>query len=109
MEIIFQTENLAEISPREKTRMAQEKAAILQKIEEEKFREAQRKKMEEEREERREKRIKVIDELIQTEKDFITSLNLTMVTFLGPDVEKVCYLTLYSIDTHFDASATDRF
>lgn len=47
------------------------------------------KKNEEMKEKRREKRGRVIEELIQTEKDFQQSLGLCIETFLSPNAEKV--------------------
>lgn len=73
----------------ERSKMDEEKLAAERKIEAERAREEMRKKMEEQRLERKEKRTRVIGELIQTEKDFLTSLNLIMETFLSPTAEKV--------------------
>ena len=70
-------------------KIAQEKAEQHRKMEEERKREEMKKKLEEKKKERKEKRGKVIEEIVQTEKDFITSMNLIMETFLGPTTEKV--------------------
>lgn len=45
-----------------------------------------------------EKRGRVIEELIQTEKDYLTSLSLIMESFLGPNAEKVCINLKVSIE-----------
>ena len=75
--------------PKEMDKIAQEKAETLRKIEEERKREEMRKKLEQQRKERKEKREKVIEEIVQTEKDFLTSLSLIMETFLSAGTEKV--------------------
>ncbi|XP_045175182.2 dynamin-binding protein-like isoform X2 [Mercenaria mercenaria] len=81
-------EQLAIESPGERDKMDEEKRIAERKIQEERMKEEMKRKREEQKEERKEKRIKVINELIQTEKDFLTSLNLIMETFLGPKAEK---------------------
>ena len=75
--------------PKEMDKIAQEKAEKHRKMEEERKREEMRKKLEQQKKERKEKRERVIEEMVQTEKDFLTSLSLIMETFLGPGTEKV--------------------
>ncbi|KAL4224790.1 hypothetical protein ACF0H5_015486 [Mactra antiquata] len=81
-------DQLASLCPIQRNKMDEEKLAAKRKIQEKKAREEMRKKMEEQKLERKEKRKKVIGELIQTEKDFLTSLNLIIETFLSPFAEK---------------------
>ncbi|XP_060600794.1 dynamin-binding protein-like isoform X2 [Ruditapes philippinarum] len=81
-------EQLAVESPRERNKMDEERKLAERKIQEERLREEQIRKSKEMKAERKEKRRKVIMELLQTEKDFLTSLNLIMETFQGPTAEK---------------------
>jgi septal ring factor EnvC (AmiA/AmiB activator) len=64
------------------------------KKEELKRQEEDRKKAEEARLKRRDKRERVIDELIQTEKDYLNGLHLCIETFISPTGEKVTYIQL---------------
>lgn len=77
--------------------MEEEKRLAERKKMEERAKEEMKRKMEEQKEERKGKRIKVINELIQTEKDFLTSLNLIMETFLAPSAE-VCSVQLKCVN-----------
>ena len=83
------SDNLSHMCPKEMDKITQEKAEQHRKMEEERKREEMKKKMEQQKKERKEKRGRVIEEIVQTEKDFLTSLNLIMETFLGPSTEKV--------------------
>lgn len=87
--LFMSTEQLASVCPSERSKIDQEKLAAQRKLEEERQRVERQKKLAEEREERMEKRGRVIEELIQTEKDFLASLSLIMETFLGPKAERV--------------------
>ena len=90
-------------------KIAQEKAEQHRKMEEERKREEMRKKLEEKKKERKEKRGKVIEEIVQTEKDFITSMNLIMETFLGPTTEKVGQESLVHINLFFSKTLYPLF
>ena len=57
--------------------------------EEKRQREEEKKQLAEMKAKRREKRKKVIQELINTEKDFLHDLHLCLETFLGQSAEKV--------------------
>lgn len=83
------TEDLIERCPEEGDMEAQKEAERKRKEEEKIQREEERKKNEEMKEKRREKRGRVIEELIQTEKDFQQSLGLCIETFLSPNAERV--------------------
>ena len=94
--IVFRfTEQLALESPKERNKMDEERKLAERKIQEERMREEQIRRSEEMKAERKVKRQKVINELIQTEKDFLTSLNLIMETFQGPKAEKVFVFDFY--------------
>ncbi|XP_062618724.1 dynamin-binding protein-like, partial [Saccostrea cucullata] len=80
--------NLVALCPEEGDLEAQREAERRRKEEEERQREEEKKRTEEMKEKRREKRGKVIEELIQTEKDFQHSLGLCIETFLSPGAEK---------------------
>ena len=64
------------------------------KKEELKRQEEDRKREEEARLKRRDKRERVIDELIQTEKDYLNGLHLCIETFISPTGEKVTHIQL---------------
>ncbi|XP_061166815.1 dynamin-binding protein-like [Saccostrea echinata] len=80
--------NLVELCPEEGDLEAQREAERKRKEEEERQWEEEKRRAEEMREKRREKRGKVIEELIQTEKDFQHSLGLCIETFLSPAAER---------------------
>ncbi|KAK3591896.1 hypothetical protein CHS0354_005105 [Potamilus streckersoni] len=82
-------ENLHKMCPAEQDKIAREKAAEAFRQEEEKRQEEDRKRQLEERQKRKDKREKVIEEILQTEKDFLASLQLTIYTFIGPMAEKL--------------------
>ncbi|XP_069133070.1 dynamin-binding protein-like [Argopecten irradians] len=81
-------ETLQKLSPEEVDAVEQQIAEEKQRLADEKQRIEDKKKQEEMMEKRAEKRSKVIDELIQTEKDYLQSLHLCMETFLSPVAEK---------------------
>ena len=85
-------ENLVQICPEEGDLIARKKAEEARKAEEERKKEEERKISEEMKAKRREKRGKVMEELIQTEKDFLQGLDLCLEVFIGPDAEKVSML-----------------
>ncbi|XP_052800094.1 dynamin-binding protein-like isoform X2 [Mya arenaria] len=81
-------EHLADLCPSERQKMDAEKLAMLRQEEEARQREERARQEAEAQRERQNKRERVIHELIQTEKDFISSLNLINETFLGPSAKK---------------------
>ncbi|VDI29079.1 dynamin-binding protein [Mytilus galloprovincialis] len=82
-------ENLHKVLPSsELDEVARKMAEEERKKEEEQRKEEDRKKAEEQRIKRREKREKVIDELIQTERDFLHGLHLCIETFVSPTADK---------------------
>ncbi|XP_052067462.1 dynamin-binding protein-like isoform X1 [Mytilus californianus] len=82
-------ENLHKVLPSsELDEVAKKMAEEERKKEEEQRQEEDRKKAEEQRIKRREKREKVIDELIQTERDFLHGLHLCIETFVSPTADK---------------------
>jgi len=62
------------------------------KKEELKRQEEDRKRAEEAKLKRRDKRERVIDELIQTERDYLNGLHLCIETFISPKEEKVIHI-----------------
>ncbi|XP_063400235.1 dynamin-binding protein-like [Mytilus trossulus] len=82
-------ENLHKVLPSsELDEVARKMAEEEKKKEEEQRKEEDRKKAEEQKIKRREKREKVIDELIQTERDFLHGLHLCIETFVSPTADK---------------------
>ena len=86
---LYLTEDLLVHCPEEGNLEAQREAERKRKEAELLQREEERKRNEEMKVKRREKRGKVIEELIQTEKDFQHSLGLCIETFLSPGAERV--------------------
>ncbi|KAL3842358.1 hypothetical protein ACJMK2_020381 [Sinanodonta woodiana] len=90
-------ENLLQMCPAEHDKIAREKAAEAFRQEQEKRQEEDRKRQLEERQKRKDKREKVIEEILQTEKDFLASLQLTIDTFIGPVAEKLADIDTESL------------
>jgi hypothetical protein len=63
-------------------------------MEEEEGKKEELKRQEEARLKRRDKRERVIDELIQTETDYLNGLHLCIETFINPTGEKVTHIQL---------------
>ncbi|XP_041365294.1 LOW QUALITY PROTEIN: dynamin-binding protein-like [Gigantopelta aegis] len=87
-------ETLYQLSPMEKEKALAEQLRQRKAEEEKKQREEEKKHLEEMKAKRREKRIKVIQELINTEKDFLHDLHLCLETFLGQSAERAPHLDM---------------
>ena len=91
--VLNETESLTEVSPTRGAAAAeaQRQAEAQQRVmEEEKRRKEEEKKFHQELiAKRQETRMRIIDEIMQTERDYLQSLSLVCDNFLGSDAEKV--------------------